>query len=63
MDETYWKKNATTKQICEEKRNTIYFHALVNKKRATNHIQKIKIMNGSWCEDYKELVYYGIHPF
>lgn len=32
-------------------RNMKYFHALVNNKRNKNHVHKIKLANGNWCEE------------
>lgn len=31
--------------------NTTYFHACLRKRRATNHIYKIKNMSGEWKDD------------
>lgn len=45
------------------KRNSKYVHTIIQKKRDINHISKIKLNNGDWCEDSKELVYFAINYF
>ncbi|PKU72689.1 hypothetical protein MA16_Dca017700 [Dendrobium catenatum] len=51
MEETYWKQKSASKHISEGDRNTKYFHALVNKKKSINFIDKIRDENGNWISD------------
>ncbi|PKU86801.1 hypothetical protein MA16_Dca025401 [Dendrobium catenatum] len=47
MEETFWRQKASAKHLNERDRNTKYFHALVNKKKSLNFINKVKDENGN----------------
>ncbi|KAI0494214.1 hypothetical protein KFK09_024345 [Dendrobium nobile] len=51
MEETFWRQKASAKHFNEGDRNTKYFHALVNKKKSLNFINKVKDENGNWIEE------------
>ncbi|PKU80635.1 Putative ribonuclease H protein [Dendrobium catenatum] len=47
MEETFWRQKASTKHLNDGDRNTKYFHALVNKKKSLNFINKVNDENGN----------------
>ncbi|KAI0515770.1 hypothetical protein KFK09_008437 [Dendrobium nobile] len=63
QEETYWKQKASAKYLVEGDKNTKYFHALVNRKRASNSILKISREDGYVTENGEKFDMLAVHHF
>ncbi|XP_071900992.1 uncharacterized protein [Coffea arabica] len=46
----FWRQKAGVRWLQEGDANTAYFHSLVQQRRNTNFISRIKMDDGRWCE-------------
>ncbi|PKU80242.1 Putative ribonuclease H protein [Dendrobium catenatum] len=63
QEEIFWKQKVASKNLMEGDKNTKYFHALVNKKRAINDIHKITKDDGSISVDHEEIASLAVNFF
>lgn len=54
-EELYWKKKSSVSLLKEGERNTRFFHTTTIIRRHKNHITRIKLDGGNWCEDQRVL--------
>ncbi|KAL0912822.1 hypothetical protein M5K25_016231 [Dendrobium thyrsiflorum] len=59
QEEMFWRQRANTKIILEGDRNTKFFHALANKNRIKNHINKISNQDGVFFDTEDSIIKFG----